>query len=285
MTLIVNGQRIEQSQIQQEFDRLKPHYENVFDDQPPQEQKAQLMEWSKENVIERVLLSQEAKRRNETIAPEQIDAEIESIKNHLGGQEQFDKQFSDEEKQKLRQGIILQKQTERLIENTCKDLPEPSGQQIQQFYETHKERFISPEQLRVCHIVKHLNFQTDEETAEKIMQQAKAELDSGAVFENVAEKYSDCPENGGDLGYITKGQMVEEFEDVVFNMNTGQISDVFHTRFGLHIAKLYDRKPSVCLPLEEAKDAIDKQLKEQSRTEAVNALADELKTKAAIEEI
>ncbi|MHC4088660.1 MAG: hypothetical protein ACYSU5_26155, partial [Planctomycetota bacterium] len=61
MTLIVNGQKIEEETIKREFERLKPHYEQAFKDQPLKEQKAQLLDWSKENVIEMVLIRQEAK--------------------------------------------------------------------------------------------------------------------------------------------------------------------------------------------------------------------------------
>ena len=62
MTLIVNGEKIEDSLIQQEVERLRPHYEKVFRDQDPKEQKAQLFDWSRENVIERLLINQDVER-------------------------------------------------------------------------------------------------------------------------------------------------------------------------------------------------------------------------------
>jgi len=102
---------------------------------------------------------------------------------------------------------------------------------------------------------------------------------------SLAEKYSDCPENGGDLGYITKGQMVEEFDDVVFNLGVGQVSDVFRTRFGFHIAKVYDRKPAVVRSMEEVKEIAVNALKEQMRREAVDEFVDGLKNEAGIEEV
>ena len=67
MTLFVNGEKIEESEIKQEFERLRPHYEQVFRDQKPEEQKSQLLDWSKENVIEMVLIRQEAKKHGEPI--------------------------------------------------------------------------------------------------------------------------------------------------------------------------------------------------------------------------
>ena len=52
--------------------------------------------------------------------------------------------------------------------------------------------------------------------------------------------------------------MVEEFNDVVFNLGIGQISDIFRTRFGYHIAKVYDRKPAAIPPLTKVRDGIVK---------------------------
>jgi len=129
-----------------------------------------------------------------------------------------------------------------------------------------------------------MNFQTDQAAANDTIAKALNELKQGALFEMVAAKYSDCPDNGGDLGFITKGQMVEEFEDVVFNMDVGEISDIFRTRFGFHIAKVYNRKPAIVPPLEEVKDRIVEKLKEQMRREAIEHFVDGLKSQATIEE-
>lgn len=72
----------------------------------------------------------------------------------------------------------------------------------------------------------------------------KSKLDKGECFETFAKKYSKCPsgENGGDLGYFERGQMVKEFEDTAFRLPIGKISDPVKTQFGWHIIKVYDKK-------------------------------------------
>ena len=60
MALVVNGERIDDSEIAREVERLRPRYEQVFADKAPQEREEQLLHWSRENVIERTLLRQEA---------------------------------------------------------------------------------------------------------------------------------------------------------------------------------------------------------------------------------
>jgi parvulin-like peptidyl-prolyl isomerase len=79
--------------------------------------------------------------------------------------------------------------------------------------------------------------------------------------------------------------MVEEFEDVIFNLGAGDVSDVFRTRFGFHIAKVYDRKPAAVAELKEVKDQIVTTLREQTRSKAIDKFIDSLKEKAKIEDI
>lgn len=80
---------------------------------------------------------------------------------------------------------------------------------------------------------------------------AKARIDSiytllrnGASFEALAKTLSDCPSkrNGGDLGFFSRGQMVPEFENAIFALENGAISEPFTTRFGWHIAKKYESR-------------------------------------------
>ena len=78
--------------------------------------------------------------------------------------------------------------------------------------------------------------------------------------------------------------MVQEFEDVVFSMQKGQISDIIETNFGYHIAKLYDKLPVRAVPFDQVKDKIIERLVEEQKTKKIEDYLDELKEKAVIEE-
>ncbi len=285
MTLVVNGEKIDDSAIQQEAERLRSDYERVFSDLDPAEREAQLVDWSKENVIERALINQHAKNCGPAIPAAQIKSAFEQIKRKCGTNKLLHKEFGTDDEKEIKEHIELHLKVERMLRGLYEDLPQPTEAQILEFYNLNKEQFSSPEQIRVAHIVKHISGQTGEAAAYDTVQKAKNELNKGAIFEALVAKYSDCPQNGGDLGYIAKGKMVEEFEDVVFNLAVNEVSDVFRTRFGFHIAKLYDRKPQLVRPLEQVKDGITAELKKQMQQKAIDDFVDGLKADAKIEEI
>lgn len=85
----------------------------------------------------------------------------------------------------------------------------------------------------------HILVKTKKE-AEKILER----LDSGEPFEAIARRESLCPsgENGGDLGFFDKGQMVKEFEDACFSAEVGQVVGPVKTDFGYHVIKITDKK-------------------------------------------
>ena len=76
------------------------------------------------------------------------------------------------------------------------------------------------------------------------MQAVEQELRNGAAFAEVADRYSDCPGSGGDIGWFPRGEMVPEFDEVVFALAPGENSEVFRTRFGFHIVRVLERKAS-----------------------------------------
>jgi parvulin-like peptidyl-prolyl isomerase len=285
MALIVNGEKVEDSAIKQEVDRLRPDYERVFTDQDDKEREAQLLDWSRENVIEKILINQEAEKNGDKIPPDQVQAALAKLKEQYEQPEQLYKDFNAENDEQIKKDIEKQMRIEQRIGQVCKNLPKPSQAAIQKYYEENKEQFKSGERARVAHIVKYVNWQTDEQTAYEAISQAFEELKSGVTFEVVVDKHTDCADSGGDLGFVMKGQMVEEFEDVVFNLGAGQTSDIFRTRFGFHIAKVYTREPAAVASLEDVKDRITELLNEQMRSEAIDKFIDGLKSEAKIEEV
>ena len=74
--------------------------------------------------------------------------------------------------------------------------------------------------------------------------QIRKAIDDGASFEEYAREYSLCPsgQKGGDLGYFSRGQMVQPFEDEAFELPVGTVSTPVGTQFGWHLIKVVDKR-------------------------------------------
>jgi peptidyl-prolyl cis-trans isomerase D len=137
-----------------------------------------------------------------------------------------------------------------------------SAQEIERAYNSGIQQYTTPEQVRASHVLLKTEGKDDAAVrakAEEILKQAKG----GADFAELAKKYSEDEsnaKNGGDLDYFGRGRMVSEFDEAVFAMQPGQISDLVKTQYGYHIIKLVDRKASTTKPLSEVRQQINDQM-------------------------
>lgn len=291
MALYVNGELIEELIITEEADRLRPQYEQVFASEDTDEIEAnekQLLEWSRENVIERVLLRQAAIRDYETDAAA-VDQQYAEILEKSGGEEEFIKRagIKPEDIGQVKTDIGNDMKLQQLVKKLTDQAEEPTKKQILSVFEGDAERFTIPEMVRASHIVKHCEHGCDEATAaeaRKELEEVLTEVRESGNFDELATKYSSCPENGGDLGYFPRGQMVQEFEDIAFAMEVGQVSDVFQTQFGFHIAKLTEKKESIPCKLEDVSEVIEKELLQEAQQKEIEKFVDAEKENATIEE-
>jgi peptidyl-prolyl cis-trans isomerase D len=133
---------------------------------------------------------------------------------------------------------------------------------IEKAYNSSIEQYTTPEQVRASHILLKTEGKTDADVkakAEAILKQAK----SGADFAELAKKNSEDEsnaKNGGDLDYFGRGRMVPEFDQAVFAMQPGQISDLVKTQYGYHIIKLVDKKSAATRSLAEVRQQLTDQL-------------------------
>lgn len=80
-------------------------------------------------------------------------------------------------------------------------------------------------------------------SSEEICQELKDEIENGADFADVAKEHSQCPsgKEGGNLGVFGPGQMVKEFDEVVFSAEVGKVHGPIQTQFGYHLVEITTR--------------------------------------------
>jgi len=129
----------------------------------------------------------------------------------------------------------------------------------------------------------HILVETEDKAKE-----VKALIDGGADFADMAREHSTGPSgpNGGDLSWFTKGMMVKPFEDAVFALTVGEVSEPVQTNFGWHIIKLNDEREKDAPALDDVRGEIAAQLQEEAVKKAledITAAADVTRTTDGID--
>ena len=286
MSLYVNGEKIDLSLIEQEIEAMRPRYQETFPDQSPEEQQKQLGEWAKDNVIERILIRQRAIGDPKPVNPDLIKEEYDKLVNEHGSEAAFLKSagLTIDEIGKVKLDIEQRIRVERLIAELNEKNGNVTETEARKYYKQNIDQFRIPEQVRAAHIVVHTDQNTSVMEAKTRIHKINEELKAGRTFEELANATSDCPGNGGDLGYFQRGQMVQKFEDVVFAMKPQEISDVFQTEFGFHIAKVYDKRPSEIASFDSVKEKILQHLTSENQEQALEKFLDKIRAEAEIKE-
>ena len=145
---------------------------------------------------------------------------------------------------------------------------------LRTYYEQNSARFGTKEERRASHIL--LTAPPGAPAAEREKARAKAQQLLAEVkktpssFADLARKNSQDPgsaEKGGDLDFVTRGAMVKPFEDAMFALKKGEVSDVVETEFGYHIIQLNDIKPGAVPPFEQVRAKIEDEVRSQQATQ------------------
>lgn len=262
MPLRVNNELVEDELIREEIRTLRLRLAEALPQEHPATIEARAKEWARDNVIERVLLRQAALADTEPVPAEVIE-------KAGGNAAEADMQF----------------RIERLAIRHAGRIAPPRNKDVVDYYRHHRDNMAVPETVRAAHIIKNVGKKSTEEAALAAIRAAEERIQAGESFETVADEISDCPGRGGELGWFPRGEMVPEFDAVVFALKRGEVSPVFRTPFGFHIAKVYERAEARMATFEEARPQIERHLLTEKHQKALERLCDYLRARATVEEV
>ena len=154
---------------------------------------------------------------------------------------------------------------EKLLANLATETGEPSPAEIQAYYEQHRGDFRSGEEVRVRQILVH-----DQTLANDIVKQ----LRGGASFEELSSQHSSAPnaKRGGEIGFVSRGELPKMFEDEIFRLKPGQVSEAIQTDSSFHIFRVDERRGPGTLDAESAAPLIRVRIREDALRERVAQL-------------
>lgn len=158
-----------------------------------------------------------------------------------------------------------QMRREKLIANLSAEIPPPSPAAIEAWYREHQGEFRSDEEVRVRQILV-----ADENVAKDVARRLRA----GEAFEELSARHSRAPnaKRGGEIGFVSRGDLPKMFEQEIFRLEAGEVSEVIRTDSTFHIFKVEERRPPGVLDLESATPVVTARIQEDQVRERLAQL-------------
>jgi len=203
-------------------------------------------------MVEEKLMLAQAKIDSVEVKDEEVtrtlDMQIQNLVRQVGSEKQLEQLYGKsiarikrEYRDEIRNQLLMQR-----VRQQQEDKINVTRREVEEFFAVYKDSLPPvPEEFTISHI---LMFPKPDSTVEqKTRQEMQVILDSiraGGDFADFARRYSTdgTASGGGDLGWAKRGDYVREFEEAVFSLKEGQISNVIKTQFGYHIVQLLGRR-------------------------------------------
>ena len=275
MKVTVNGQLFDKNMCTYQLQRISNEKPGISEKDAKQE--------VADGIVKHVLLREYAKKEIGSVSAKKVDTEFKRFKKNYPNEAEFKKMCQanhvteDGIKKDMEESIRIN----LFVQKLSKDIPPPPKKIIEEYYKKEHRFSMKPKEIHAAHIVKKVTPPTAQKTYSEMCGIRKKLLD-GADFAKIADECSSCNDAGGDLGFFSRGKMVEEFDVIAFSMNPGEISPIFQTQFGYHIVKVYETKKEERMTLEDCENRIKIAIKEKMSEECVNKWLTKNKKKAEI---
>lgn len=261
--------------------------QRFFHGNAPEEKIAALRKEVADQLIDRVLLRQEAKHRDlkpDTSWIHQREKEItERYRSSPQWQENKENLLTTLRAQLAEDSLLSQ------LESAIKEIPEPGADEVQQYYKKHPDKFTTPDRLRVSLILlkvepwaPELAWQAAKDEGQRLIKQLRS--GKGSDFAEMARLHSgdESATAGGDLGYVHKGMLTAEAQQVLDHMDVGDISEPVQLLKGIAIFRLDEQVKPVLNTFADSEERARGLLTRETRELAWEKFLEELRARTQI---
>lgn len=286
----VNGQPIYEEALAPFVKREMKKYKKYSLQRDTTKIKKHLQKKALDEVIERELLYQESQKIEIAGIEEKIAERMKKVRDKYESKEEYASYLKTrgitetDVKQSIKRSIAFD---EYLKMKGIRE-PEVPEEEIKAYYTRNKRSFKREETVMASHILIMVKEEARPEEREEARAKAESirkEILAGKDFAEMAKKHSEdarAPQRG-DLGYIKRGYMPSEFDEVAFALKENEVSEVIRTKHGYHIIKVTEKIPEGISPYEEVRDFIGKFLQGELANKNYYSHVKELRSKAKIE--
>lgn len=250
----------------------------------------ELFESALDQAIEQKILYREGVLADIKITDEQVEERIQRYRDQFDSEEAFLKALTEagETMSDFRERI--RKQTVALSMGMSKRFQLEkeitiSEAEVAQYYQDNVDEYQRPERVRLYRIFIGLGEgESGRATALARIEAIKEELALGADFSQLATQHSEGPDaaQGGLVGWVGRGELVAELENVAFSLNPGDISPVIETEFGMMLLKVEEKVEAGLAPFEEVRTEIEPALRQRLADEKYQRWMAELRKRSRV---
>jgi parvulin-like peptidyl-prolyl isomerase len=294
----VGGKLVSQDQ----FDEILATYEAAgrVPDKKAQSKEYQTFQQNlAEYLVMLEVLRQQAPKFDVRITDRDVENQLAQLKDMFQGDEE--RWNAALKKQKLTLEQFKESLRERLLVDEMKAAVTKdvtvTDDEVKAYYDAHEADYTEPEERETRHILISpfaeaaggagtiTPTEADWDVARAEAEKVRSEIQNGADFGTEARKYSDdetTREAGGELGNLILGQMVPQFEEAVFGLKKGELSQPVRTEYGYHLIQVVDIIPEAQIPYEEVKEKIRSALLAQRQADTWEAWLEGMKQELGV---
>jgi peptidyl-prolyl cis-trans isomerase SurA len=288
---VVNNEIITLSELNNVFEPYQERFETSYKGPDREQARAETKRVLLNRMIDNLLMEQESRKTGIDVRDEEVTDAIKDMqKRRKISPHEFQKALErdgitpDAYRRDIRDQIMRMK----LIRRDIKSRVAVTEEEIGEYYSKHREDYEGKEYVRIKQILLMLPKGEDPAVKEKLRADAEAihkRLMNGESFDQLCAKYSQGPEaaTGGDVGFIERGSIRSEVEDVAFSLPLNQISGVIESSVGFHIIQVIDRRGAGLKAIESVREEIREKIDREKMEKKYGEWLEELRKRSHIE--
>ncbi len=278
--LIINREPVDPALIEDAFQRIKTTAE-MMADVSCCERDEEFFAQAEEEVIDGILLAQEAEKRHARLDEAQVKAAMEKALREWrdnGASWELIEKHHAQIHQETTAALRMQCFTKELFA----DMGEPTEEEVAEYYREHQNEFFQAPAVHALHLLRFPDHASPWEAYRQMLALRQQVID-GADFATLARKHTEKHDQQIDLDWITMERILHPFEAILFSLREREISPVISHDNALHLVYPLEIKPAVLIGLEEKKDEIYRRIVLAKKQGILRELAAKLRESAVIE--
>ncbi|MCM8790398.1 MAG: peptidylprolyl isomerase [Candidatus Omnitrophica bacterium] len=286
IVVVVNNEVITQSEIDRMLAPLYHQYKSLY----PADKLVKKLDDARQAIIAQLindkLILGEAKKMKIEVTEKEIDAKIEEVQKRFASPQMFEQALAEQHMtlKELRERFKEQIMSRKLVDAKVGATIIITPGDVSSYYEKHASEFTQPEEVKVRNILIKTGPDTDEQKVLERVKEIDTRLKEGGDFAELAKLYSQGPgaSDGGLMGFVRRGDLMPDLEDVVFSLKQGEISGVIRSSIGYHFFKVEEKHEQKTLSLAEARKMIEDAIFLERAKEKMKGWVEGLKRSAYI---